>query len=144
MAKCARKTWYFHVTAASNLPSIQRDGLIPSIGPRSKECGETQPAIYLFGRLEDVENALMNWMGEIFPDTDRVAVLAVPSDQISPTPSASYEVVVPHAIPASMIRVLMTDADDPEAFRQAAREISETPAAKPAPRPPRRVSMYSF
>lgn len=55
---------YFHVTLMENVPSIQINGLIPSIGDRSQEFGETEAVSFLFPSEEDMENALSNWLGD--------------------------------------------------------------------------------
>lgn len=67
----------FHVTSASALASIEAQGLIPQIGPRSRLMDEAQPATYFFASKEDVENALMNWLGEEFDDDETILVLEV-------------------------------------------------------------------
>ena len=55
---------YYHVTKASNLESIMNNGLKPRIGELSKLCDECVERIYLFKSEDDMENALMNWLGE--------------------------------------------------------------------------------
>lgn len=57
----------YHVTPKSNLPSILKNGLIPTIGERSKLL-ETIPKVYLFPSKENLETALLNWLGEEFED----------------------------------------------------------------------------
>ena len=59
---------YYHVSLMSNLESIMEKGLIPQIGERSVDIGETVEAVYLFPSFEDMENALMNWLGEWYID----------------------------------------------------------------------------
>lgn len=75
------KDMHYHVTEAENLASIMRDGLMPSIGARSKALGETCEVIYFFPTEEDMDNALSNWLGEEFEDVE-IAILAVASDSI--------------------------------------------------------------
>ena len=55
---------YYHVTLKSNLKSILEKGLYPQIGTLSELCNETEERIYLFPSIEDMENALGNWLGE--------------------------------------------------------------------------------
>ena len=55
---------YYHVTRKKNLTSILNNGLYPKIGDLSKLCDETENKIYLFPSIDDMENALMNWLGE--------------------------------------------------------------------------------
>lgn len=59
---------YFHVTPIHNLDSILKNGLIPSIGEHSSNCKEKFPAIWLFPDFHEMENALENWLGDIFND----------------------------------------------------------------------------
>lgn len=68
---------FFHVTPVENLQSILGNGLQPQIGERSKQCGEETKAIYLFHSLEDVDNALSNWLGECFPEDIDLAILQI-------------------------------------------------------------------
>lgn len=58
---------YFHITLGSSLDSIFVQGLIPQIGKRSKELGESE-AIFLFPDEESMETALYNWLGEWYYD----------------------------------------------------------------------------
>lgn len=72
-----KKNRYFHVTPMKNLEDILQSGLQPQIGERSKQCGEETKAIYLFHSLEDVDNALLNWLGECFPEDIDLAILQI-------------------------------------------------------------------
>lgn len=73
---------YYHVTPADNLNSIMRVGLRPSIGNRATACGEDAPKVYLFVHRKDVDNALMNWLGDEFDDDVALAVLQVECDSV--------------------------------------------------------------
>ena len=73
---------YYHVTHADNLDSIMRVGLRPSIGNRASAYGEDTPMVYLFGHREDVDNALMNWLGDEFDDDVALVVLQVECDSV--------------------------------------------------------------
>lgn len=92
---------HYHVTEAENIPSIISDGLVPSIGARSKELGETREVIYFFPTEEDMNNALSNWLGEEFEDVE-IAILTVESDSIvrgdAPYEHVSATVIVPECI----------------------------------------------
>lgn len=54
---------YYHLTLAENVSSIREKGLVPQIGERALEAGETEPFIFLFPTIGDLENALNNWLG---------------------------------------------------------------------------------
>lgn len=60
----------YHVTEKTKLSSIQSEGLIPKIGERSQELGESIERIYFFRDMDSVQNALWNWLGEWFEDKD--------------------------------------------------------------------------
>lgn len=70
------------MTPADNLDQIMRVGLRPSIGKRASAYGENAPMVYLFGHREDVDNALMNWLGNEFDDDIALAVLQVECDSV--------------------------------------------------------------
>ena len=61
------KTFY-HVTKKSNLESIKKNGLIPKIGLLAMDANESIERIYLFNNVEDMDNALMNWLGIALED----------------------------------------------------------------------------
>lgn len=56
---------FYHVTKKENVESILKNGLIPQIGERSKLMDEEE-AIFLFPNYHECENALFNWLGEIY------------------------------------------------------------------------------
>jgi len=104
---------YFHVTPATNLNSILEDGLRPRIGARSAELGETTEAVYLFKSLDDVEDALTNWLGDCFDEDEVLALLSVQGTGLQfLESSAAYECVVPHPIIPSALHILCHDLDD--------------------------------
>lgn len=70
------------MTPIDNLDSIMRVGLRPSIGHRAIACEEDTPKVYLFGHRKDVDNALMNWLGDEFDDDIALAVLQVECDSV--------------------------------------------------------------
>ncbi len=51
----------YHVTHEKNLPSIRKNGLVPQIGPNSKEIGEKDEAIHVFRDHDSLTDAMMNW-----------------------------------------------------------------------------------
>ncbi len=65
---CDKKNRFFHMTPRKNLDSILKNGLIPAIGERSADCEESIPVVWLFPCFENMENALMNWFGEVWED----------------------------------------------------------------------------
>ena len=59
---------FYHTTLVENRESIFEKGLIPQIGERSIQI-ETEEAVWLFNSVEDLDNALMNWLGEEIEET---------------------------------------------------------------------------
>lgn len=111
-ALSASRTVY-HFSPAEHLPEIQRQGLIPQIGPRSRKLGEPRPAIYFFPTLAGAEDALMNWLGDEFDEAQPIALLRVniPADvEIQCDQTYGDEVHVFAPIPAQNIEILSQDA----------------------------------
>lgn len=54
---------FYHVTLKENIESIMSKGLVPQIGERSKELNEAS-SVFLFSNTDDLDNAVMNWLGD--------------------------------------------------------------------------------
>ena len=108
----------FHLTPASNLPSIKEVGLIPACGSRSSSLGEPRPGVFLFPSPDDLCEATSWFVDAIADETEgAVALLAVDLEGIdviaSGHPSghaAPFEVIARAAIPADRIAILHEDA----------------------------------
>ncbi len=72
-----KKDRYFHVTPRKNLSAIQKEGLLAQIGDRSQEAKEEAEAVFLFPSKEDMDNALLNWLGEAFEEEDELIILQI-------------------------------------------------------------------
>ena len=68
---------YFHVTPKKNLSAIQKEGLLAQIGDRSQEAKEDAEAVFLFPSKEDMDNALLNWLGQAFEEEDELIILQI-------------------------------------------------------------------
>jgi hypothetical protein len=100
----------YHVTPHDNIAGILRDGLLPQIGPRSLIVNETVPAVFCFTNLDEVENAVMNWLGDYFDVEEPLALLRVMLDDSAAVGAgAGYEVVVLEPIPAEAVSVMLVD-----------------------------------
>lgn len=75
---------FFHVTPECHLAQIKQEGLIPQIGTNSKRLNERIPQIYLFHSSQDVENALGNWLGELYNEGERLFILKISLDISDP------------------------------------------------------------
>jgi hypothetical protein len=68
---------YYHVTTKRNSKKVFVDGLSPRKGARSKEFGELESAVYLFTSIEDAEDAVVNWLGDEFPESAALVLLQI-------------------------------------------------------------------
>lgn len=104
----------FHVTTEKALPGILEAGLLPQIGERSAQLGESEPAVFLFSSFENMENALWNWLGEVFDEEEErtgehvghVALRVLLPDGFAVPPDEMYEIAYPDAIPPENIQVM--------------------------------------
>jgi hypothetical protein len=100
----------YHVTPTRNVKSILARGLVPSIGARSSQL-ETDSNLYFFPNKDAAEDALMNWLGDEFPEDEPLALLAVSSRGLEGkfTPGAEYEYTVSSPVPPQNIKVVSTN-----------------------------------
>jgi len=105
-----RNKLVYHITPSINIASILSIGLIPKIGERSKLINETLPAIYFFPTINDVENALYNWLGEIFEDESELALLQVEINNYSQL--VEWELISFIPIPSKNIKVIDINVDN--------------------------------
>ena len=99
----------YHVTEAGNVPLIQRDGLVPRVGPQASRLGEPVPAVYLFADRVSAEDAVTNWLGEAFAEDVALSLLEVTLNaglRRRPDLAMGGELVVIDPIPATAIRVI--------------------------------------
>lgn len=105
---------YYHITESINTPTILKQGLVPQIGPRAKEFGETQAAIYLFNSINDAETALYQWLGDWYNNLENEKGVNISLDilqiQLNPknymlSPMFAYETICYSHIPTSCINV---------------------------------------
>jgi len=104
----------FHVTPASNIPSILRSGLQPRIGERSAIANEPEPAIYAFTTPEDVDAAFMGWLGESFEESVALSIIELklpPWLEFSWTSDVGYEVKFTETIPPGCIKKIINEGD---------------------------------
>lgn len=66
--------FYYHITLLDNLESILEEGILPNL-PADMENEIT--GVYLFRSIGDAENAMLNWMGERFDETDELVMLKI-------------------------------------------------------------------
>ena len=110
---------FFHVALTKDEPNILRQGLKPQIGGSSAKAGETESRIHLFPSQDDMENALMNWLGDELPEGEGITIFKVklPSEfPVKPTfegDKGSWEWWTDQPIPAKHLSVhSREDAED--------------------------------
>jgi hypothetical protein len=108
------RQYLYHVTEKTKLPSIMEHGLLPMRGPRSSLCGEAKPAVYCFPGREDLEDAMMNWLGESFVEADiaegGLVILEIDADGLLIESDAGYELAILEIIqPTRIINVFNED-----------------------------------
>ena len=118
-------TLAFHVTPTANVAKIQREGLVPAVGPRSMSLGEPLPQCYFFVHdIGAVENAMMNWLGDAVDENESLSLLLVNLDGLDAQHSPGFDLELTTDRPVSPDRVLVL-ADDLDAFfGQAPERIS--------------------
>ena len=100
---------YYHVTPHKNLKKILTEGLLPKKGKRSQNLGEKKSAIYLFDSIDDAEDAVMNWMGDEFPESERLVLLEItlPNDFKVVKEKGQFETISYNQIPKKYIKYKM-------------------------------------
>jgi hypothetical protein len=100
------KTLVYHVTSKRYLSKIRENGLIPKIPKDYGEDGD-EVGIYCFPSMDDLENAMMNWLGERIEeweeDNDKeyreiVLVLDISGLKIKENHEVDYEIIVKEPI----------------------------------------------
>lgn len=104
-------TIVFHVTRKNNLKSINTRGIVPNVPEDYGEDGD-DIGVYCFPTLEDVENALYNWLGERIEDWEEetgenydevVLELDISGLEFYKSNDIDWEVVVKETIPPDRI-----------------------------------------
>jgi hypothetical protein len=88
-----RKVW--HITPASNLPSIMKSGLVPAIGPRSKSINEKKKAIYAFPDGLSLTDAMTNWLDDALGEQHLVVLELIVSENKIYKHPGRWEVQMP-------------------------------------------------
>lgn len=95
---------FYHVTLKENLDKILKEGLIPQIGDRALECGDTEKKIYLFPTLQHMNEALGSWLGIEFETEEIVSLLIrIPKNFVLEEGEVEYEVYSKEPIPKNCI-----------------------------------------
>ena len=89
------------------MESILSNGLIPDIGERSYDAGETQKFVFLFPTKNDVENAMLTWLGAYYCDEDVVYLEVNLTDNFPiEQGEVEYEMISRQIIPKEYISII--------------------------------------
>ena len=99
---------FYHVTPAKNVKWIMEEGLTPSTGSASSSYGETEERVYLFPTMDDVQDAVSNWLGDQYED-DIMALLQVDASGINLKSDVEWEYYTNQMIPPNKIKILSMD-----------------------------------
>lgn len=95
----------YHVTKKESLTSILRNGIVPQIGERARDCGERRPYVFLFLSEEDKNTALSSWLGLCFNEEEELVSLKLDLPEEFPIKEseAEFEVLSELTIPSRYI-----------------------------------------
>lgn len=105
------KNIVYHVTSKRYLPSIYQNGLTPNIPEDYGDAGD-EIGIYCFPSMGDVENAMMNWLGDRISEWEEeeqteyqeiVLVLDISGLKIKENHDVDYEIIVKEPISSDRI-----------------------------------------
>ena len=86
----------YHVTRTRDLPQILEDGLLP-VTPRG--AMDDEKGVYLFSTRVDMEDAVMNWLGDRFDEDEDLTLLTLSHEGVEThSTAARYEVISYDAI----------------------------------------------
>ncbi len=96
----------YHISPSVNTSSILKNGLTPSIGDRSTNLGEVDEKIYMFGSMDDVEYAIMNWLGDEFDEDEALSLFEIKLPLDWPLEHEAFEYTTSKPIPPTLIKLL--------------------------------------
>lgn len=99
----------YHLTPFENLDQIWDTGLIPAVGPRSAELGETVPGIYVFPDRHTLEQALGSWLEDAFDPEAALSCLLIDLEGLACDSDVDYELRILEPVAPDRIALLSTD-----------------------------------
>ena len=100
---------FYHVTLDADAKSILENGLQPGTGDRSSQVEGDGNRVYLFRSQDDAEDAVMNWLGDEFPEDEPLALFGIRLPEgfpVEETKGAEYEWSTTSAIPPEYLFIL--------------------------------------
>jgi hypothetical protein len=102
-----QKQYGYHVTYEENLESIREHGLLL----KTPDDMDDIFGVYMFQSMEDVDNALTNWLGERLDEDKHLKILKVDITGLKQSSDVDYEVIILE--PIDYYRVVdVIDEDD--------------------------------
>lgn len=94
---------YYHITPAKNVSKILKNGL----DPKKPQDYDDEEGVYLFKTKDDVEDAMMNWLGDKFDEDEELALLEIDGNYVKRVSQGGvgYEVIAKHTIPGKAIKL---------------------------------------
>ena len=96
--------YLYHVTRKSSLDRVLKSGLKAKV-PRDMK--NEPKGVYLFKTVEDLEDAVMNWLGDRFDEDDELVMIKIDGRFIKnndiATTSAGFEIISKKNIPPEAI-----------------------------------------
>lgn len=65
---------FYHITLKKNVPSIMKRGILPY---PEKSVRFEEKAVYLFDDKTTAEDAIMNWLGDKFPENEPLVLITI-------------------------------------------------------------------
>jgi RNA:NAD 2'-phosphotransferase (TPT1/KptA family) len=94
--------YVYHITPKKNLASIRSQGIVPTPECPAPFC---QKAVYLFDDRTKMEDAMMNWLSDKFPEDEPLVCLTIDARGLElHESSVGYEIVSYNAVPWKSIR----------------------------------------
>ena len=83
------KKYFYHITPKKNIPSMKIHGIVPKPDKPAPFCSKE---ICLFDNKTTMEDALMNWLGDKFDETEPLVCLTINAARLKIYPSdVGYE-----------------------------------------------------
>jgi len=104
----------YHVALRKHLTSILQLGLTPRTEANAARYGEQGDAVYCFTSMASCEDALMNWLGEIFEEDESLIILTVRIDGLKTRPvEVEWEVAILETVSPERIVGAVDEAGAP-------------------------------
>lgn len=116
----------YHVTPTSNLKSIAKHGLTPTVGDRTSQIAGEKSGIYVFPDKVSAEDAVMNWLGDEFDDEPLTMLkIDVSGLEKNITKGADYELIVGTTIEPNRIKKVNIQLEEASGYIPSEKEKND-------------------